>query len=123
MQRPDQLPQQAPESLAGCWHSIGVLQLRRLLLEGATLILQECDTTPHPIGAGTFVMPENANPECLQWCIPDLDTPLVCVGPGWGPAQELASQLHNAGYQHVFTPETDWGGMIAINGAGGRDQR
>lgn len=119
MQRPDLHSQQAQESLAGCWHSIGVLELRRLLLEGASIVLQESDTPTLPMGAGTIVVPENVNAEILKWCIHDLEAPLVCVAPGCGPAERLAAHLYNEGCQHIFTPETDWGGIIdpiAANG-------
>jgi hypothetical protein len=55
------------------------------------------------MGTQMIVMPDKSNPNSLQRFIPDLETPLVCVGPGWGAAEGLATDLHNAGYQYVFT--------------------
>lgn len=122
MHHSDSLSQHTPESLAGCWHRIGALELRRLVLEGATLVLREGTTMSQSLAPAIVLVSEEASAESLQSSIPDQQALIICIGPDWGPAHELAIQLHSQGYQHVFTPETDWGGSIAINSSGAHDR-
>lgn len=118
----DSLSQHAPESLAGCWHKIGILELRRLVLEGATLVTQESTAAIQKLDPAIVVVSEITTSERLQSSIPDLHTLIICIGPNFGPAHELATHLHSQGYQHVFTPESDWSGTIVINTSGAQDQ-
>lgn len=121
MHKFDSLSQHVPETLSGCWHRIGSLELRRLVLEGALLVIQESSKSHEALNSGIIVIPENSNARKLQMYIPDQEIPLVCLGQECGPADNLAAHLHNLGYQHVFTPETDWDGKIAIKAAGAQN--
>lgn len=122
MQQSDPLSERALDSLAGCWHKIGALELRRLVVEGATLVCQESPTMVQDLDPGIVIVSEDANFENLQSSIPDKQALLICVGPEWGPAHDLAARMSDQGYEHVFTPETDWDKTSAINSFGAHDQ-
>ena len=107
MHHSDSLSQRTPESLAGCWHRIGALELRRVVLEGATLALREGTKTGQSLDPTIIMVSEDASAESHQSSIPDQQALKICIGSDWGPAHKLAIQLHSQGYQHVFTPKTD----------------
>lgn len=93
-------PNRAPDNLVGCIHAVGALELRRLVLEGATLVLES-----------TFDGALNVPRDGL----------LVCLGPDGTPARALADRLSSLDYQHVYTADTHWSGQVALDAAGIRD--
>ncbi|MCP9857542.1 hypothetical protein KBZ34_00505 [Cyanobium sp. Cruz-8H5] len=81
------------------------LEVRRLLWEGATLVQRQ-----HPLGdslQGAVQLEAEMEADRIRALLPDLAYPLLCVGRGRGgaiqaPAVQLAEDLLNLGYRHVF---------------------
>jgi len=104
MKPADPSPEQAAASLVGCPHAIGFLELRRLLLEGATLAFPETSPDVLPAIFRQFVVIQATDsPAFIRELLPGKDELLVCLSQGWKPATELAERLSFLGYQHVYT--------------------
>jgi hypothetical protein len=81
------------------------LEVRRLLWEGATLVQRK-----HPLGEalqGAVQLEAEMEPDRIRALLPDLAWPLICIGRGsGGPIQasavQLAEELLDLGYRHVF---------------------
>lgn len=108
MMQPNPSPS-ASEEFSGRWHRVGALELRRLVLEGATIL--EEGTPPLP-----------ASDAELQLRLPDQETLLVCFDADGTPSTRLAARLSSCGYKHVFTAETSWAGLVARDAAAGPDR-
>jgi hypothetical protein len=114
------------ETLSGVWHALGPLELRRLILEGATVVLEaSCPDLKDLLNAlnpSLRVIEMQDSVEALAREIPEREVPVVCFGQDWRPAGSLANRFMEFGYKHVFTPETHWSGVVAMNAAGAFDQ-
>jgi|GEM_PF-4172534 len=81
------------------------LEVRRLLLEGTTLVQRK-----HPLGdalQGAVQLEADMEPDRIRALLPDLAWPLLCLGRGSGGAMQasavqLAEDLLDLGYRHVF---------------------
>lgn len=122
MHQPDLPSPHQVETLAGSWHRLAPLELRRLVLEGATLVIEAAGSQQQQLCAPVVLLNGGDDVAVLADRISDRETPLVCLGDGWTPAQALAERLIQAGYKHVFTPDTQWSGIVAMNAVGADDQ-
>ena len=101
-----------PERLAGCWHCVPPLELQRLVLEGATIVLDmSTSLQPELLGFSAGVEENEMLPSCSV-NVPDRDVPLVCLTPAGRPAPGLAHRLFQMGYRHVFTPNSSMVGTV-----------
>lgn len=107
-----------PEVLCGTWHSIGALELRRLVLEGAILVIQNRNDKDARDQPNIVCLSAQDSDLELASKLPDPEHPLICLAEDWMPATELAERLIEAGYQLVFTAVTHWGGLLAGDAAG-----
>jgi hypothetical protein len=111
------------ETLAGDWHALGPLELRRLLLEGATIVLPDSQQELDPINAPVVVVEAHDIDLTLRAKIPDLGVPLVCLCINGMPDRCMADRLSSLGCQHVFIPETHWAGLVALVAVGATPHR
>ncbi|WP_152669495.1 hypothetical protein [Synechococcus sp. GFB01] len=107
----------ATRVLSGQCHSVGALELRRLALEGAIVVVEEWATPVSAQLRNTLQLTPSDTSMSINNMIPDQETPLICLAEGWMPAQDLGNRLCQAGYQYVFTAATCWGGLLAIQAA------
>ncbi|MEB3354205.1 MAG: hypothetical protein VKM34_08220 [Cyanobacteriota bacterium] len=103
--------------LSGQCHSVGALELRRLALEGAIVVVEESATPVSTQHRNMLQLAPSDTSMNINNMIPDQETPLICLAEGWMPAQALGDRLCEAGYQYVFTAATCWGGLLAIDAA------
>ncbi len=103
MTYPDRSLSHEPERLAGCWHCVPPLELQRLVLEGATIVLDMSTPLQPELLGSSAVVEENAIIPTCSGRVADRDVPLVCLTPAWRPAPGLAKRLFQMGYRHVFT--------------------
>lgn len=114
------------EPLAGSWHGLGPLELRRLILEAATVVLEvmssEADGADHGSTMNFPILDRYVSAQTMAARFPDREIPIVCLCPDWKPAQKLAERLSAQGYKHVFTAATHWSGIVAMGAAAASDQ-
>ena len=102
------------ETLVGCWHALGPLELRRLLIEGTTLVVSGPVQELQVMTAVALPVTSPQDDADLLNKIPDLCTPLVCMCVDGAPEPDLADRLRQLGYRYVFIPESHWAGRVAI---------
>lgn len=116
-------PEQATASLSGCAHRIGAQELRRLLLEGATLVFDHEAPEQLPSGLHHYAVIEARDAQALiHELLSDREQLLVCLRKDWSPARDLAERLSSYGYHHVYTAENHLAGLFASDVSGVRDQ-
>lgn len=118
MTDPDRSLSHEPEHLSGCWHCVPPLELKRLVLEGATIVLDMSKQLQPELLVSSAVIEEN---EMIPFCsveVADKEVPLVCLTPAWLPAPGLAERLFQMGYRHVFTANSSVVGIVVSSNMG-----
>ena len=118
MTYPDRSLSHEPERLAGCWHCVPPLELKRLVLEGATIVLDTSTQFEPELLASSVVVEENGTIPSFSVRVADMEAPLVCLTPAWLPAPGLAERLFEMGYRHVFTPNSSMLGTVVSRNIG-----